>query len=559
MAKTKEQLLRELGFGGWQVVSEVVDPKDQMMADPKNPYGPLISNPNPPTTWTITDGKGGRQQLRVMPTQETIRTPGEDTVTRTVYDAVDVPNAATPKDPTDTKPAKGLQRITTGGVLEEVVDDKGTWSAVLDSQGRIVRAIEDAKPPAQNAPTTKTVNGKTFQWDAKGEQWVEAKGLPAEAPRPEDRPPAPSVNTQAPQIPRWDGEKWVWEENRNYRPPGSDRTPEQVAADRAKATVAQAEAGTATGQADAALRQAQAQADTAAQNLENARRAARQAPTDTQAQQAIQQALQQSNLANQQLEQAIKQAGALNPIAVQQAQATLDRARQQMQQQTLGGDLYGLRDRIKEIKDLLRSGEIDEQTADLMVGAVSRGTTVADALSNISAERTQRRQQDVSNKNQLASTFGSMANQGFSTLADMNKYAAVGSTAGADAFMALLNIAQDRLKAYELPQAPETDFLGQGSRVGALANTAAQTVAQAPPAAQPAATANPAQPITINIGSGAASNPQPPSFGSVGASPTAGANQAMGDPYGLTNALVSTASRETPATNADVFKAFGLA
>lgn len=330
-------------------------------------------------------------------------------------------------------------------------------------------------------------------------------------------------------------------------------TPGEAAVDTATAT-------TAAPAADAALQQAQANAKTAQANYEDAVRRGRQAPTDQQAQQAIQAALQSSQLANQQLEAAIKQAGNLNPIAVQQAQATLASTQAATQKNVLG-DLAGLRDRIGEIKALVRSGEISPAEGDLMVQAQTRGITVADAFKQQQADRSSARTQDVSNKNQLASTFGSTFNEGLGTIADLNKYAQVGSTAGADAFVALMNMAQDRLKSYELPAAQTTDYLGgmpqASTPVGAMVN-AAQPV-QPTVAQQPAAQGTNA-PITINIGGGGQQQSGLLQPGQTGTAADPHAQPFMGGGTMSPSAgLTRVAAQSVPANDDDIYNAYGVA
>ena len=360
----------------------------------------------------------------------------------------------------------------------------------------------------------------------------------------------------------------------------------QATTAQAQATAAQATANTAADRASADLQRAQADAATAQIALQDAQRKARQAPTDAQAQQALDAAQRASDLANQQLEQQIAQAKTLNPIAAQQAQATLDSTKANLQKGVLG-DLYGRQEQIRQIKSLVASGDILPNEADQMIAAMNRGTTVFDAQRQAQADRLNARGQTASNLNSLAGNFTSTFNSGLGTLADMNKYAQIGSTAGADAFVALLNMAQDRLSKYQLPDAQTADYLGSGgpapqSSVGALA-TAAQNALQ--PAALPAP-APPPQPSYggENIGSGAVSNPQPPTTGATGAhqvvinigapstpqvssgtegagNPWAGGNT---PPPGTTwqnpamsgDQLASTAAKSTPASIGDLANAY---
>jgi hypothetical protein len=380
-------------------------------------------------------------------------------------------------------------------------------------------------------------------------------------PNPAYRPPNAEISTAAEYIndPTAPG-KFI--KNPNYRAPGADLTPGQRAVDVATA-------GTAGGIAEANLRKAQADADTAALNLQNAQTVARQKPTDAQAQQAIATAQRQLDLANQQLEQSIAQAGNLNPIAVDQAKATLARSQQLIQKDQLG-DLYGRQEQIRQIKALVQSGEMSPAEADMAVAALNRGTTVFDAQKQMQADRSVARGQDVSNRNQLAGTFGSMATSSFGQLADMNKYATPGSSAGADAFVAMLNMAQSRLKDYAMPPAQETNYLGpigqMASPVSSMVNAAQQQLAAAPvvqPVPQPvpvsAAAPSPAQPITINIGAPQAA------MGSGAGSRGMGGEAAGGPPLrepmpsGGGDMLASAASRGTPVRSADeIYRAYGV-
>lgn len=370
-------------------------------------------------------------------------------------------------------------------------------------------------------------------------------------PNPNYRAPSATVNTQAEYIdnPAAPG---TFIKNPNYKTPEQQLTPGGRATDTAIANTAEATAA-------ANLKTAQTKATQAEVDLANAQRQARQAPTDTQAQAAIQTAQRSLDLAIEERSAALEQLRKLNPIAAQQAEANLQRTQEQTKQAKLG-DLYGLKDRVKEIRDLIASGEIDPKDGDNMIAAAQRGTTVYDVMKQSQADRSTARGQDVSNKNQLAGTFGSTFNSGLSTIADMNKYAAVGSSAGADAFVALLNMAQDRLKQYELPPATPTDYLGPSNPLSGVISAAQQQVA---PAAVPAGTG--AQPITINIGSGAASNPQPQGFSGTPspamAAMTAGApsrgsggEAAGGPPPNALSGMIGMAAREAPVTNGEVIK-----
>lgn len=360
-----------------------------------------------------------------------------------------------------------------------------------------------------------------------------------------------------------------FKKNPNFKTPAQQLTPGQAATDTAAASTAQSSA-------DAALKKAQADADKAALDLQDAQRKARQAPTDAQAQQAVQQALDTAQQAYDTAQFNLDQARKLAPGAVAQQGANLA-STQASTASTLAatqkaqlGDLYGLQDKIKQVRDLIASGDIKPEDGDQMIAAAQRGTNVYDAMKQTQLDRQNARTQDVQNKNSLASAFSNTFTSGLSTLADMNKYASVGSTAGADAFVSLLNMAQDRLKSYDVGPAQQTDYLGAGSRVGAMANMAAQPVA--PPAPAPAPMPNAAQPITINIGGGAASSPQPqtpllqPGMTGTANDPHAQPYMGGGPMSTSGDQLARAASQGTPATNGEVIstlfpnmaKRFGL-
>lgn len=451
--------------------------------------------------------------------------------------------------------------------ITEVADGQGNWSpqpgtapSKVDIPGITPKADQDT---VTAAPTSEYVlrNGKLEKNEAY-------------------KPPTPAAGSAVP------NSEYVYDasgqpvKNVAYQAPQpAPRTPEAIAADKAKARTAAADATTAevaasnaTATADVALKKAQTDADTAAQNLVNAQRAARQAPTDAQAQAAITTAQKALDLANQNLEQQIAQAKNLDPIAVQQAQATLDRSKQAIQQAQLG-DLYGRPQQLQQIRDLMAAGEITPQQADAMSSALNSGTTVYQALQQAQADRTSARTQDVSNQNQLAGTFGSFASSAFNQIADMNKYATPGSSGGYDAFVSLLNMAQDRLKNYQVAPAQQTDYLSQtpSTSVGQMANIAQQQTAP-PVSTAPPATEAAGHTITINIGgSGAASNPQPPTTApqpaGVAGTPNDPRNMAVSGYQGAPNPntfgsgvgqMADMAAAKVPAGVNDIYQAYGL-
>lgn len=360
--------------------------------------------------------------------------------------------------------------------------------------------------------------------------------------------------------------------NKNYKKPGDLFTPGQTAVDTATAS-------TAADQAQATLTKAQADAAKAQVDLTRAQQDLANAPTSAEAQRAKDTAQRTLELAQEQQQEALNQLRKVNPTLAQQAEANLTLTQQNIEKNKLG-DLYGMQDRIKQVRDLIALGKdhggIDPGDGESMLTAMSRGTTVFQAQQQAQADRNTARTTTGTNLNQLAGTFGSMANSGLGTLADMNKYAAVGSTAGADAFVALLNMAQDRLKQYQLPPASQTDYLGPGSPVSAMVNAAIASggrgIEGGAPQGNPVA-ANPAQPITINIGSGAASTPQPqtPSLpAGVAGTPGDPRNMAVNGYQGAPNpnvfgsgagnvgGLVSAAAKGVPASEDDIYSAYGV-
>jgi hypothetical protein len=558
---TEEQILQKLGFSGWQVVSRS-SAGDEYIPDPIDQYADKVPNPQSGEKWIITDGKGGRQTITV---KQALGKGGQPWAGH--YEVSEAPSATAPRDPANTQPAKGTRRIVQSGgqwVQEIAVDDKGTWSVETGPDGKPLSVPVEKSASADATPSTKAINGRTFQFNPQTNTWDEARGLPAEQKDRKTQVLGTGPNDQWRLVVDTEtGEVVSKDQNPNYRAPGADLTPGQRAVDVATA-------GTAGGIAEANLRKAQADADTAALNLQNAQTVARQKPTDAQAQQAIATAQRQLDLANQQLEQSIAQAGTLNPIAVDQAKATLARSKQLIEKDQLG-DLYGRQEQIRQIKALVQSGEMSPAEADMAVSALNRGTTVFDAQKQMQADRSVSRGQDVSNRNQLAGTFGSMATSSFGQLADMNKYATPGSSAGADAFVAMLNMAQSRLKDYAMPPAQETNYLGpigqMASPVSGMVNAAQQQLAAAPvvqPVPQPmpvsAAASSPAQPITINIG-----GPPQAAMASGAGSRGMGGEAAGGPPLrepmpsGGGDMLASAASRGTPVRSADeIYRAYGV-
>jgi len=470
---------------------------------------------------------------------------------------------------------------TSGNVLvavTEIADGRGGWSndpqtppAKVDIPGVTPKAgatsitaaptgeyiLKDGvleKNPAYVAPTKATPTGAVptsqYVYDAEGKP-VENPGYVA--PKTAD----PTVNTTAKEIPD-PNHPGQFMANPNYVGP----TAGAQASDAAVASTAQ-------GVAEANLATAQLA-------LADAQRRARQSPNDEQAQLAITTAQKGLELANKGLEQAQAQTAAEAPGRLAQQQATLESTQQATQKGKLG-DLYGRPDRIKQIRDLIASGEIKPQDADSMIAAEMRGTTVYDVQKQQAAEASTARGQDVSNKNQLASTFGSTFNQGMQTFGDLNKTGAIGSDATGKAFLATLGLAQDYLKSYAQPTATPTDYLGTGpSPIGGMVNAAQQQMAApaALPAAPPPLPINgqppTVAPVTINIGGQPGSPGTPPVQQPALLSPGYAGTQndprtamtpdafgsGVGNLYGAVppsvNGLVGAASKAVPAGVEDV-------
>jgi hypothetical protein len=253
---------------------------------------------------------------------------------------------------------------------------------------------------------------------------------------------------------------------------------------------------------------------------------------------------------------------------VEATQAGTEATRQRTEAGRLG-TLYGLQDRIKQIRDLIAAGEIKPEDGDAMVAAEQRGTTVYDAMKQQASDQLTARGQTAGNLGSLAGDFTSAFNTGFSTIADMNKTAAIGSSAGADAFLSLLNIAQDRLGQYKLPDVQTPNYLGTGSAAGGLANAAASRIGAPAPASPAPAPMTPSTygtgitgpstspsaggsggggqygGVTINIGGGATTPTTPPPFAQSG----------MSEGRGVAP-LVGAAAQATPATAQDVIAAY---
>lgn len=550
---------------GWTIYGERQETKEVNAVDQ---YGEVTGKKQEPTGNVVLLIKGPNGQVDEMTVKES--SPGSPGTPAGGGGSTDAPSPARAATPATYTIVQGPAKPLKGGA-----DDPQGQTQANDPKGHII-----SKPQSMPDGSTAMVD---YIADGLGNYSVDESHPPRTYIPAKADNPAPTISTTAKKIPQKNKDGvWEWVDNPAYvepvTPRPAPRTPEQIRADAAAATVGEAQAGTAGETAAAALTTAQANAQLAEANLVDAQRRARQAPTDEQAQAAIATAQKALELANTGLEQAQAQAKALAPGAVAQQGATLQ-ATQEGIKKGQQGDLYGLEDKIKQIRDLIAlgpdNGGIKPQDGDQMIAAARQGTSVYDVMKQQAAEKSAARGQDISSKNQMASTFGSTFNNSLNTFGEMNKTGAIGSDATGKAFLATLGLAQDYLKSYEPSAVTPTDYLGTGSPVGQMANMAQQIAAPAPPPAPvvpPPAPVIPggATPITINIGSGAASNPQPqvapdPRFAGGGLGPVANAPApviagqqadngiAMADHVG---GLVGAAARATPAGIGDIAAAF---
>jgi hypothetical protein len=315
----------------------------------------------------------------------------------------------------------------------------------------------------------------------------------------------------------------------------------------AQATTAEAGARLAPEQAQATLTKAQADANAANVAYLDAKRRY-DATTDEQVKQAVGIELQQKqtalDTANQQLEQAKK----LMPGVVAQQGATLA-STQATTAETLAntqkgllGTLYGLQDKAKEIANAIRSGgipDVDKGMALLndYITTTIQGTTPFERDKFATEQETSRRGQDYNLAASQGSTFGSGFSSALSTFGNLNKDIAPGSDAGGRGFIASMNMLGDRIKSFQpVASSPLLDSM--------------RPAAAATPAVSTPASDN-GHVITINIGSGAASNPQAqtqtPALLAPGAAGTSADANVAG---GAQNPAFLAANR--PATPSDV-------
>jgi hypothetical protein len=383
--------------------------------------------------------------------------------------------------------------------------------------------------------------------------------------------------------------------NPAYVPP---KTPDEALTTGQKA-VDTATAANAGATAQANLTTLEANAAQAQANLEDAQRRSRQAPSDAQAQQAIQNALDTAQTQNDTAQQALAQAKALAPGAVAQQGATLAgtlaataASNATVQQGLQGPILYGLQDKIKQIHDLIAAGQMTPQDGDQMIAAAQRGTTPYEVATRQAADALTARGQDVTNRDSLASTYGNLIGSAGSMFGDLNKNGQPGSDASGRAYLAMMGMAQDYLKSQQVPAATPTDYLGAGpnptpSPIGNMVSQAQQQlasgqgpgVATVPAAPVPPATAAPppttdssGHVITINIGGTGANGAPPatpapllqPGVAGTGLDPilqplqgysnrtVGGAQDIYGSGPSSVSGLVRAASQAVPGTPADV-------
>jgi hypothetical protein len=285
--------------------------------------------------------------------------------------------------------------------------------------------------------------------------------------------------------------EYVYDENGKpvknpaYVPP---KTPDEALTTGQKA-VDTATAANAGATAQANLTTLEANAAQAQANLEDAQRRSRQAPSDAQAQQAIQNALDTAQTQNDTAQQALAQAKALAPGAVAQQGATLASTQAAtaastagVQQGLLGTTLYGLQDKIKQIHDLIAAGQLTPQDADQMIAAAKRGTTPYEVAQRQATDALTARGQDVTNRDSLASTYGTLMGGAGTMFGDLNKNGQPGSDASGRAYLAMMGMAQDYLKSQQVAPATPTDYLGTGpnptpSPIGNMVNQAQQQLA----------------------------------------------------------------------------------
>ena len=265
------------------------------------------------------------------------------------------------------------------------------------------------------------------------------------------------------------------------------RTSEQEAKDKAAAAVA-------TGTVQSEIAKAENEAKEAELRVQEIERRLAQMPTNDQARESTEIALQNARTARDKAQLDLENIRKRAPVDLAQAEATLESTREGTRRQQLGPQ-YGQAQRIQEIRAMIERGEIDRQQGLAMIRAETAGATPFELQREETRAGEQRtsqllsqRGQDINDLASQRSTFGSAVTSGLGQFTNMNRDAPPGSDALGKAFLAFMDLIQSKLGAHQTPAA----------------------VVQ-PPASAGSTPATGAGHVTINIGSGAASNPQPPS------------------------------------------------
>jgi hypothetical protein len=194
----------------------------------------------------------------------------------------------------------------------------------------------------------------------------------------------------------------------------------------AEATTAQAQAAVSPQLAQTAVDQATANVNKTLTELQDLQRQLRQAPTDEQAQQAIQTQLAQKQVELQTAQQQLDQAKQLMPIAVAQGQANVGATQantaltQQNIAKTAQGPIFGISDQIAKYKQMIASGQIQPEEAnaaidDWLTKQVTGASTFERQQQANTFNQNQYQTQTDFNRS-MAQTAGSFMNQGLGTL-----------------------------------------------------------------------------------------------------------------------------------------------
>jgi anti-sigma28 factor (negative regulator of flagellin synthesis) len=526
----EQQILQNLGYAGWTVVSRA-QTGDATVANPDDQYGPKIANPKPEYTWIISDGKGNRQTIKVRQTKAAVAgapSPGSTDPSQPAqaaqFEVVEAPNATAPRSSATPKPAKGQRFLDIQGdraLLKEYVDDAGTVS-VID-----VQALPEGAGKAQTITTKDAV----YSWDGKpGSQPQKLLDLPRDRQTHVMGGGANDRFTVV--IDEQTGQQISSTANPNYRAPGSERTPEQVAADTAKAAVA-------TGTVQSDIQAAQSAATKANLEVQELERRLAQLPTDDQARESTQIALQNARTARDKAQYDLEQARKVGSLNLRQQQQNLDVGRL--------GSQYGLDERIAAIKARIARGELSREEGLQQVRAEQLGTSAftlsQDERRAQEARRSallEQRQQDLSDINNQRSSWLSGVSSGLDQFSTMNRDVAPGSDAAGRAFLAYMDLLQNRLGQYQAP----------------------------PPVVEPEAPSGPsgAHQVTINIGGGGGISTGAPAPSPAPATPVAAPAPNLSNPNTwLAGAPQATAAASPtgydnplrPATPADVERIWG--